>query len=346
VSARHPLELPALYVHGQPLLRDVVFRSPLAEGDVELVQCSICEVQIDGGEWRDLLPSQFRARFLQPTNATWNVRLLHERPIDGSRAQVTYRVRFRVPNAEVLSKVDEHFVRTLVLEKVAHSDLERFRASERFGEAATLDAPEREYATALGDYALGVVLKERHRLAQAQVDFSEFAFKMRSAHETLRSFHRTVALAVCACIRFNLNNFDNDGAAIPTDLEPAFTFFRGITDASANAPLSCSNPRSPRAASHQVCPIDQVSHLLIAACANLDSGRISVDDLECLRHLSRDVISVSEYDDLKIHAICAEGYLRLARADDAIPHLNALQFDPALGEWARRRREETTSYGR
>ena len=40
VSLEHPLELPALYVHGEPLLRESVLRAPVRESDVTLVQCT------------------------------------------------------------------------------------------------------------------------------------------------------------------------------------------------------------------------------------------------------------------------------------------------------------------
>src|SRR6516165_10092554 len=74
-SLEHPLQLPALYVHGKPLLRESVLRAPVRASDVELVHCTRCEVQIDGGPWRRCTLSEFRAQFSQPTNATWNVRL-------------------------------------------------------------------------------------------------------------------------------------------------------------------------------------------------------------------------------------------------------------------------------
>ena len=44
----------------------------------------------------------------------------------------------------------------------------------------------------------------------------------------------------------------------------------------------------------------------------------------------------SEQDIAKVHVICAEGYLRLVRAPDALPHLRAIQFDPSLKHWAGR----------
>lgn len=341
LSGSHPLELPSLYVLGKPLLRDAALRSPLTVGDVELVQCSRCEVQIDGGQWQELAPAEFCSRFAQPTNSTWNVRLLHDRSMDGSRAQAEYRVRFRIADAEVLSAVDEHFIRTLVLDDVAHSDL------ERFGAVLTLDAPEREYATALGDYALGVVLKERNRVTHARVNFGEFASKMRSAHETLRHYHRPVALAVCACIRFNLNDFGDYGTAIPAELEPSFDFFLGVAGANGDVPLRRTGARSWEITPHRICPIDQVSYRLSSMCAHLDRGdEFVLADLEELGRFTGGIIPVSEYDYLKIHAICAEGFLRLARADDADPHLRALQFDPAFGAWARHRLEEITAHAR
>src|SRR6266481_6560534 len=45
----HPLELPVLCVRGETLLREHVVRRPIRPDDIELMQCTRCEIQIDGG---------------------------------------------------------------------------------------------------------------------------------------------------------------------------------------------------------------------------------------------------------------------------------------------------------
>ncbi len=330
LSLEHPLELPALYVHGNPLPRESVLRAPVGENDVQLFHCSRCEVQVDGAPWQDLAVSEFRTQFSQPRNSTWNVRLVHERPVDNSQTIEEYHVRFRIPHTSALNAVDTQFIRTLVLDELRPSDLEQFEAG------LTVDAPAREYGSALGDYALGIILKERRRPPHAPVDFAEFVIKMRSALETLRHFHRPVALAVSSSIRFNLNDFRDYGTATATELEAALRFFRSITSAGASAEVV--NPRVPmpqKRSSHVVCPVDEVTHRLLSACGCLSNeGTLSLAHLEQLRQLARGMIPVSEQDLVKVHVICAEGYLRLARISDARPHLRAIQFDSVFKDWA------------
>jgi hypothetical protein len=339
-SLEHPLELPAIYVHGQPLLRESVLRSLIEENDVELFQCSRCEVQIDGAPWQRLALPGFRAQFAQPKNSTWNMRLVHERSVDDSWSAEEYHIRFRIPNTTALNELDAHFIRTLVLEELAYSDLERFEAG------LPLDAPAREYGGALGDYALGIILKERQSLPHAPIRFEEFAVKMRTALETLRPFQRPVALAVSSSIRFNLNDFHDNGITTATELEAALWFFRSITDESVTGKTFIPVAPVPQVSSMRaICPVDQVSHRLLVACNHLSGGeKLSLDDLYELQQLTGSVTPISEQDLAKIHVICAEGYLRLTHTADALPHLRAIQFDPLFKDWAQRYLEDIATY--
>lgn len=339
-SLEHPLELPALYVRGAPVLRECVLREPLNETDVQLVQCSRCEVQMDGSAWQALSVARFRQQFTQPVNSTWNVRLIHERSLDEAHNEEEYHIRFRIPGTSALNAVDEAFVHTLVSEDLHHANLQLFE------QALPPDAPAREYGGALGDYALGIILKERRTTPHAPIAFEEFAVKMRSALEVLKPFNRPVALAVSGSIRFNLNDFQDHGTITAIELETGLNFFRTITGQVAigavSGPSSGQAPLPQRA----ICPVDRISHRLLFACERLAKyGGLSLAELESLRQLTRGMAPVSEQDLSKVHVLCAEGYLRLARADDAVPHLRAIQFDPVLKIWAQRQMNAVSPHG-
>lgn len=340
-SLEHPLELPALYVRGQPLLRESTLRAPIGEGDVELFHCSRCEVQIDNSPWHQLTPSQFRAQFTHLRNATWNVRLIHERAEDASRTQEQYKIGFRIPNADDLDAIDAHFMRTLVLDELTHSDLSTFEAQ------LPIDAPAREYAGALGDYALGIVLKEGRSRPRAPIGFEEFAIKMRSALDIVRLFQRPIALVVSSSIRFNLNDFHDYGTATATELDVALRFFRHLTsDAAIGGIRPWAAPRSQVRSTRAVCPIDLLSHRVLSACGRLARGDgLSAAELDDLEQRTRTTTPLSEQDLAKVHVICAEGYLHLDRPSDALPHLRAIQFDPSFKDWAQRRLEDIVIYG-
>lgn len=337
----HPLESSTIYVDGKPLLRESIIRLPIAENEVDLLQCSHTEVQMDGGTWQYLSLPQFRAQFCLQTNSTWNVRLVHERFEDGSRTTQEYNVRFRIPGTAELNQVDEHFIRTLVHEEVTRFHLEQFVSG------LPTNAPEREYGSALGDYALGIILKERRTASYASIEFAEFASKMRSAHETLCLFQRPVALAVSSAIRFNLNNFYNYGAAAESEMDFGLEFFRNITGVDTNGEIIDSVlPALQKLAIHKVCPVDRVTHRLLSACIRLTfDDKLFEDDLNDLKQLFSGSDPLSEQDRAKVHVICAEGYLRLARPADALQHLHSIQFDPSFKDWAQRHLEGISIYG-
>jgi hypothetical protein len=238
--------------------------------------------------------------------------------------------------------VDKHFLQTLVLDELRHSDLQRFE------DGLPVDMPAREYGGALGDYALGILLKERRDVLRSQVGFEEFVVKMRSALEVLRLFHRPVALAVSSTIRFNLNDFHDYGTATATELEIGLRFFRSITGSppTSASPRPTVGPTPPTSSKHAVCPVDHISYHLLHACTRLaGGGTMSLAELEALRqYIIRGLTPVSEQDLAKIHVICAEGYMRLAQVANALWHLQAVQFPPSFKDWAQRRLEDISSY--
>jgi hypothetical protein len=217
---------------------------------------------------------------------------------------------------------------------------------EQFEAALPSDAPAREYGGALGDYALGIILKERRSPPHAPVGFEEFAVKMRSALEVSKLFNRPVALAVSGSIRFNLNDFQDHATATASELDTGLRFFRNITEhVAADAVNRASSGQAP-SSRRAICPVDQVSHRLLSACERLASGgKLSLAELEALRQLTRGMTPVSEQDLAKVHVICAEGYLRFARANDAVPHLRAIQFDPSLKIWAQHQLNAASPHG-
>lgn len=334
-NVSHPLAMPALYVHGKPLLRESVIRAPIGEDDANLLCCSRCEVQMDGGPWQDLTLEEFRAHFCQARDSIWNVRLVHERLATNSQSDEQYQIRFRIPNGADLNAVDAHFISTLAVEELSHSDLERFDAG------LPMDAAAREYGHALGNYALGIVLKERRDHPWSSTEFAEFSSKMRSALETLRHFQRPVALAVSNAIRFNLNDFVDYGVATATELDAALAFFRHRAGAGGSTDSIRANVLDPNIVDRNICPIDSITHRLLSECVQLSGGdKISLDRLADLRHLIQETVPISTQDLAKIHVLCAEGFARLGRVNHTIEHQRAIQFDPVFANWAQRRLTE------
>ena len=81
---RHPLELPRLYLRNEALSSETVIRTPIQPDDIELIQSTRCEVQIDGSPWQALTPEELRVQLTAPKDSSWALRLINERAVDNS----------------------------------------------------------------------------------------------------------------------------------------------------------------------------------------------------------------------------------------------------------------------
>lgn len=333
LSIEHSLVMPVLMVRGELLPRESVLRTTVHPSDLELLQCSRCDVQMDGFAWESLTPSGFCKHFGEVKHATWNIRLVYQRSSDKLEASQTYRITFRIAESTALNEVDRYFIKMLVRDRLQHADVLQFMHN------IAPDAPTYEYGAALGNYTLGIILKERQTPSAAPINFGEFANKLRSALDTLRSFNRPVAVAVASSIRFNLNDFRTHNTLNATDVDVALRFLHHITSTDLHSGASEPLAQIEHVATRPICSVDQVSFRLLSACLRLARQEsLSEAFLTSLAQSTHDTQSISEYDRAKIHFICAEGYLRLKREADAIPHLDALQFDASFKHWTQRYR--------
>ena len=328
LALQHPLPLPGLYVRGQPLMRQAVLRSTLHPSEIDLVHCSGCQLRIDGGELQERSLADFRTQFAAARDAVWNVRLFNERPDDGSRSWAEYDLRFRRAQRGRLNRIDGAFLRTLAIDRISHDAIDRF-------EAGLPDSlPEREYAAALGDYAIGILLKEQRVPPRAPVDFAEFAVKMKGALEVLREFDRPVALAVVGAIRFNLNDFHDYGVSTAPEIAAGLSFFRVL--ASSGEPPRVAPPTNSDTA--PVCPVDYITHLLLSATAYLTidgTGADAAGDM-LLSTIERAPIA-SAQDTEKALMVRSELHIRRGRWTEAAALVKPYRYDPAMKEYVRKR---------
>lgn len=333
-SQRHPLELPTLHLKGEPILRDHVVRTRLETPDVQLVQCTHCELQVDGGEWRSIEPDEFRKRFTSCSDAHWNIRLINDHTGRGAGVSDTYRIRFSVPDPETLDSIDDLFCRMLAIDEPGHGDLAAFDAALPTGTSA------REYGAALGDYAVGVLLKEKRTALRSEPELKEASSRMRVAFETLRLFDRPLAQVVSGVVRFNLNDFRTARPTASAELDAGIRFFRQITGAEPadehTGTVDVGPFVSPRAA---ICPIDTVSFQLLTVCERVTSGDIWLAHVVGLEKACASE-PLNEYDASKLHALCAYGFLKIGQLVNARPHLRAIRFNPWMQSWVQRQLEE------
>ena len=332
----HPLDIPVLQVQSQSVQTEFAIRTPLDAADISLLNCTACEVRKDGGVARKVQPSRLAAFLAAERSSMCELRLLNERSLDHNTAAARFIARFRIPTAQALNVIDKEFVRQLAVEHPRIADVDAFRK-------VCPEEPEaQDYAGALGDYVIGLAIKERHPDAGVYLEFEHYKEKFTSALSILKDFRRPVARAVSAVINFNLNNF----AVAPVSsrlpaLSAAFAFFRTIASGQEPPP----QPYAPEPQRAPVCAVDIVTHRILDATQRLCSERkphpLVAANLEELSRWE----PLSEYDATKIHVLSAVAHARLGDSEKAGRHHRALQFNFLFGKWALARLETPLSHG-
>jgi hypothetical protein len=321
----HPLDIPVMQVQSQPVLTEFAVRAVLDAADFALLNSTSCELRKDGGAPRKVSLSRLPALLAAERSSTCELRLVNERALDHNTATVRFVARFRIPTDAALNTIDKEFVRLLAVEHPRLADVDTFRRVCPDEDAA------QDYAGALGDYVIGLAIKERHPDAGVHLEFEHYKEKFTSALAVLKDFRRPVARAISATVNFNLNNFTVTpvSSRLPA-LNTAFGFFRAV--AAGKEPPSQPAEQAPRLTS--VCPVDIVTHRILDAAERLTSERkphpiiaAGLDELARWEPLS-------EYDSTKIRVLSAIAHARLGETEKTQQQLRSLQFNFLFGKWA------------
>ncbi len=334
VGLEHPLDLPVLQIGGAPVVKQSVFRKKLEPSEIRVHQATECRLRKAGGAWHNLPLRRLAPTLASIDDSYWTLELARKRPIDNSIARHTYEMCFSIPTDEELSRADAVFVETLAIEDISHESVQLYSDNLPDRTAA------REYAAALGDYAMALVLKQQERKPRSSVGFGEFAPRMRGALEVLRHFNQPVALAVCSSIRFNLNEFRDIERAPQCDSEAGELFFRSIVAGTEDQkPDSGCFTRSMK----PICPVDPVTGRLLQVIRQIFCGEVlATDAFLDLAATDGDSPPISEQDMVKMNAMCAWSHLRHGRTQDSTQYLQALRFNSEFGQWATENLERDT----
>lgn len=321
----HPLNLPILEVGGSPLPTRMVFRHTLRESDVNVHLATQCRIRKIGTAWEQLDTGDVAKRLASLDDAIWVLELINERALDKSTTHHRYEIAIRVPTEDEMARADAAFVKTLAIDRLSHE------AVQTFAEQLPTRAAAREYAGALGDYAIALLLKEQRRPPRAPVGFQEFAAKMRSSLDVLRHFARPVALAVCSSIRFNLNEFKRIARPPQCDAEIGEAFFAGVAKGSGD-PAHVSRLKGTM---DSICPVDAMTDRLLRTVHRIVGGEtLAADELLDLSPSETSGMPISQQDLVKINVMCAWSHLHHGRAHDALKYLQTVRFNSEFGKWA------------
>lgn len=335
LGLEHPLNIPVLQIQSRSMPSEFSVRVPFSPSDVALLNCTACEVCFDAGEVQNVEPARLPKLLAEQRSSICELRLLNERVLDRNQAAREFVARFRIPTEHTLQTIDDEFVRRLAIEHPRIADVEAFRT------ACPDDAAAHDYAAALGDYVIGLAIKERHPDAHVYSDFENYREKFSTAIAVLKEFPRPVALAVAAAISFNTNNFSVAPSVHLPVMNAAFLFFGPI--ATGNEPRTHSAAAGTQ--SSPICPVDITTHRILEATQRATTDRtphpMVADDLDSLSRRK----PLSEYDAAKIRAVFVYVLTRLGKLEEAESQLRRLQFTAPFESWAKSQLESLTPHG-
>ena len=221
ISSVHPIERPVLFVNGQTAPSNISVRSLLNPSQISIANCTGISVVKDGAEHRYRSQKRFAVDLSSERRAFYQVTLENARVTDGARTAAKYRVRVAIANETTLNAIDAEFLRHIATDDLSTSGVRRFAD-------LCSDFPDGgDYYDALADYAFGVLAKDQ--AGGTTLKFERFRDKFSHALVVLSDYSRPVAQAVCASVRFNLNDFAHlhplSGVQL---LDSAIDFFTGL----------------------------------------------------------------------------------------------------------------------
>jgi hypothetical protein len=320
----HPLKVPMLRIGTETGLTRFTVRDLTLLDDVEFFSTTTCGVSTNGGAETALQPKRLASHFRATGNAQYRVALRNDRALDGRQAESEVEVRVVVPDQGLIRKIDEAFQKELAVDRPTMTDVDRFLRG------MPSDAAARDYAGALADYVVGMLVKEQDAAAGTVAPFDIFKNKFASARRVLVDFTTPVARAVVATIDFNLNYFVHEARTTVAQLRSGHRFFASFS-ASGASPANVSSADANRALI-PACPIDKVTGVILSTLAQFPRTVGHQDLTAALPNFGK--APLSEYDLAKIHALKAGASVLMADKPSALNHLRQIQHDYHFGAWA------------
>jgi hypothetical protein len=311
LAAEHPIHLPYLTLAGRQVPSVWTVRRPLSQS-LAAVNANKIHVDFNNKRIRNGSASVISRLLTDYREGVVDIRLTN-RTVDS-----TYQILLRVPEPKEVDEITTAFATQLARNDVSVPDV------RRFAERPSLSQAGLEYASALADYVFGVLAKDQS--GGISLPFSAFRQKFLTAESVLCEFDNTLAGAICAAIRFNLNDFA--GPVRLTGVEPldrATEFFAEKAGADGVVRQKRGRSKQTSPTPRPLCPIDSATERIVRATTD---GR-PVEDLPVPPDLS-------DEDRTKSAVVIADDRIRRRRATDAIVYLEQLQHDPVFGEWALR----------
>jgi hypothetical protein len=325
VGSAHPLDAPRLLIHGAVVVGERVLHRHLDPDAVQITNANELVVSENGQPPQPWSVVALRETLAEADSIILDVMLKNRRTDDDAAAVEQVRLAIDVPDAAALDQVDRHFEEILAVDELDEHRLDRFA-----DEIAGLPRASR-YASALHEYGVAILVKDRAVGIADSLPFEAHRQKLQAALNVLRHFpERPVARAVSGFIRFGLNDLagDRPSSGVPA-LDRCVRALQGV--------LNLEPTRVAESASSAVgrCPTDQTTSFILEEWDDADSffqlverassGSTTPDDAAKCRALAA-----------RLNHVGPPSILDLART---------LVNDLVFGTWASRIVENHTAHG-
>ncbi len=335
LASAHAGTRPVLLIESSEPGREEQIFSPLIAMKMTIVNCTEVTVQVNGSLPEILSPAAAVFLLSKERESRVDVRLRNVFDQQIRPLEQNYAFHFFVPNDTDLKSIDRAFAAQLANDRIDFSDIDRFLNSSPPSRSA------KRYAEALGDYARGVLIKDRPSHVDVTVRYAEYRVLYQRAMSVLARFPRPLPTLICNSVRFALNEFD--GMAELTGFVPLDATTAVLKALITGANTEGSIFRSPGSNSRQaLCPIDEGVSRVLALAERLTATHqwTAVIEQECRQAAEAETLDAN--DRYKVLALWAGAALRLGITSAAQEPLAQLSAVYPFDRWATTERERSS----
>ncbi|OQW91640.1 MAG: hypothetical protein BWK79_16425 [Beggiatoa sp. IS2] len=326
IGEAHPIERPIIRINNKTATFEQTIRSPITAQNIDLINVQKIVVCKNGGKSQEWTQDELKANLSDRENAHYLITLVNTDSLNKRPVEANYTFNIKIPDQTEIKAVNENFIHTLAIDNVKLSDVGRFSDICSKYQSAT------EYASALADYVMGVMIKDQNPSSGITLPLKEYPKKMQKAFATLHDFNYLIPIAICASIKFNLNDFR---LLLPCDVElldDINKFFSTVAVA-REEPILYYNEPSEEFKKLPICPIDRDSFDILMWFQKICRGEVARD---ILTELSGVVTArkLSNEDRAKVSVLTVFVADSLKDNDIREQILKSLSNDPMFGKWA------------
>jgi len=236
ISVSHPVERPVICINSKTVTSEEIIRTTIQV--IELFNVQKIMVSKDGSNYQEWTSEELKVNL--SNNSHYSIKLINKDLLDKRPVEVTYIFNIKIPDESEIKEVDNNFTNMLIIDNVKMRDVRHFSdACSKYQSAI-------EYASALADYIVGIMIKDQNPNSGVVLPLAKYPEKLQKALIVLNNFNSPISKIICALIKFNINDFAKQ--PIPCGiglLDSINSFFHDIISAK-DILVSCDGEQSEK----------------------------------------------------------------------------------------------------